>query len=511
MAREPTMTLDRRAFLANSGALVVGLWSGAEPVRAQTVSSAKPALTPDQLDSWLAVEPDGTVTVFYGRIDGGQGLEVSIAQMVAEELDVPFERVRMVLSDTARTVNMGGASGALGISRSGMQLRGCAAEARRLLMEMAQQPLAMPASQLTATDGVVHAIADPSRKISYAELIGGHYFHAHLEWNGKYGNELTVSAKAPLKSHTQLKVIGQSIRRKDLPLKVFGRLDMVADLRLPGMLHARMIRPTVAGAVPVLVDEKSISGIPGAQVVRIKDLLAVVAPKEWNAVRAAQKLKVTWSDSQPNFPGNEKLHQHIRNAPVAKRFIQAENGNVDEGLKQAARIIEGEYEYPTQSHASTGPACAVADVRDGEATVWTSTQKPHYARDGIAELLGLPKDKVRAIWMFGTGSYGRNDQGDATADAALLSQHLKRPVRVQYMRYEGLAWDPKGTASVNRSRAGIDAAGNVIASENISKALSRLDTATNEGSAAHVLAGHLLGVPLKPEISFEIPVAAYTF
>src|SRR5207248_3184962 len=305
--------------------------------------------------------------------------------------------------------------------------------------------------------------------------------------------------------------IGRSIRRKDLPLKVFGRLDMVADVRLPGMLHARMIRPTVAGAVPVTVDEKCIGDIPGAQIVWIKNLLAVVAPKEWSAVRAAQKLKVTWSDSQPNFPGHEKLHEHIRKAPVLKRFIQAENGNVDDGLKQAVRVIEGEYEYPTQSHASTGPACALADVTDGEATVWTSTQKPHYARDGVAELLALPRDKVRAIWMFGTGSYGRNDQGDATADAAVLSQHLKRPVRVQYMRHEGLAWDPKGTASVNRSRAGIDAKGRVIAYENISKAFSRLDTATNEGSPAHVLAGHLLGVPLKPELSFEVPRASYTF
>ncbi len=196
---------------------------------------------------------------------------------------------------------------------------------------------------------------------------------------------------------------------------------------------------------------------------------------------------------------------------MIKRFIQAENGHLEDGLKQAVRVIEGEYEYPTQSHASTGPGCGVADVRESEATVWTSTQKPHYARDGIAELVGLPKDKVRAVWMFGTGSYGRNDQGDATADAAVLSQRLKRPVRVQYMRHEGLAWDPKGTASVNRSRAGIDADGKVIAYENISKAFSRLDTATNEGSPAHVLAGHLLGVPLQPELSFEIPVASYTF
>jgi CO/xanthine dehydrogenase Mo-binding subunit len=177
------------------------------------------------------------------------------------------------------------------------------------------------------------------------------------------------------------------------------------------------------------INESSISEFPGAQIVWIKNFLAVVAPKEWNAIRAAQKLQVTWSESHPNFPGNDKLHEHIRSAPVIKRFIQAENGHFEDGLKQAVRVIEGEYEYPTQSHASTGPCCGLADVREGEATVWTSTQKPHYARDGIAELVGLPKDKVRAVWMFGTGSYGRNDQGDATADAAVLSQRLKRPVR----------------------------------------------------------------------------------
>ncbi len=506
------LSLNRRAFLAASGALIVGLSNSPHGVEAAAAGSAtKPPLRPDQLDSYIAIEPDGNVVVFYGRIDGGQGLETSIAQMVAEELDVPFARVRMVISDTARTVNMGGASGALGISRSGMHLRSCAAEARRLLIAMAEKPLGLPADRLTVTDGAVHGIDTPAKSISHAELIGGRYFDAHLNWNGKYGNELTVSGRAKLKEPAAFKVIGTSIRRKDLPRKVFAQLDMVADVRLPGMLHARMIRPSVAGAVPVSVDESSIAEIPGAQTVWIKNLLAVVAPKEWNAIRAAQKLKVTWSASSPNFPGHEKLHDHIRKAPIVRRTIQAENGSLEQGLQQAARIIEGEYEYPTQSHASTGPACGLADVRDGEATVWTSTQKPHYARDGVADILGLPPDKVRAIWMFGTGSYGRNDQGDATADAAVLSQHLKKPVRVQYMRHEGLAWDPKGTASVNRSRAGLDANGKVIAYENISKAFSRLDTATNEGRAAHTLAGHLLGVALQPDLSFEIPVASYTF
>jgi CO/xanthine dehydrogenase Mo-binding subunit len=517
------LALSRRAFLASTGALVVTLTAPAgfaAPALPSPASgggeggggaATRPPLKGDQLSSYLSIGPDGTVVAYYGKIDGGQGLGTSIAQMVAEELDVPFERVRVVMGDSALTLDMGGASAAIGVSHGGMVLRRTAAQARALLIDMAARALDLPPEALRVTDGVVHAVADPARKISYAELIGGRYFDSKVGWNGRLSNALAVDVKAPLKTPDKFKVIGQSFRRRDLPGKVFGTLDMVNDLKLPGMLHARMIRPIVAGAVPVKVDESSIAHIPGARAIWIKNLLAVVAEKEWNAVKAARALTVTWSDSEPNFPGHDKLHAHIRNAPVVQRTIQRENGSVEEGFRQAVRIIEGEYEYPTQSHASMGPACAVADVRDGEATIWTSTQKPYDSAYCVAELLGLPRGKVRAIWMFGTGSYGRNDQGDATADAAVLSKELGAPVRVQYMRHEALAWDPKGTASVSRNRAGLDASGKVIAYETIGKAFSRLDTNTRESRASDVLAGHLLGFPLKPDQGFEIPVASYTF
>ncbi|HEY2226632.1 MAG TPA: molybdopterin cofactor-binding domain-containing protein [Xanthobacteraceae bacterium] len=504
--------LNRRVFLASTGALMVTLAVPADFAHAALNGAAtRPPLSGDQLSSYISVEADGTVIAYYGKIDGGQGLGTSIAQMVAEEIDVAFEKVRVVMGDSALTLDMGGASAAVGVSQGGMTLRRTAALARQLLIELAASALQLPADQLTVTDGVVHSVTDATQGISYAALIGGRYFDSKVDWNGKTSLGLRVDVKVPLKTPDAFKIIGQSFRRRDLPGKVFGTLDLVNDVRLPGMLHARMIRPNVAGAVPVKVDDSSISQIPGARVVWIKDLLAVVAEKEWNAIKAAQALKVTWSESKPNFPGNEALHAHIRNAPVVKRFIQRENGSVEQGLAQAVRIIEGEYEFPTQSHASTGPACAVADVRATAATIWTSTQKPYDAAAGVAELVGLPRDKVRAIWMFGTGSYGRNDQGDATADAAVLSRHLGRPVRVQYMRHEGLAWDPKGTASVSRNRAGLDASGKVIAYESIGKAFSRLDISTRESRAADVLAGHLLGFPLKPDQSFEIPVASYTF
>jgi nicotinate dehydrogenase subunit B len=506
-----TSELSRRAFISSAGALVVTLATADYADAAAGDAAARPSLKPDRLDSYIAIGKDGTITAYYGKIDGGQGLGTAIAQMVAEELDVPLERVDIVMGDTGRTVNMGGASAATGISRAGMNLRAMAAEARRLMIDMAAQKLDVDAGRLTVTDGVIHDAADLSRHIAYSDVVAGAPVDGPVRWNGELGLNLAVTAQAPIKQPKHFKIIGKSPPRRDLPGKVFGTLEMAPDVRLPGMLHARMIRPKVAGAVPVAVDGDSIKDIAGARVVWIKNFLAVVAEKEWNAVRAAQKLKVTWSDSKPQFPGHDGLHAHIRAAPVVKRHIQVANGDFDEGIKQAVRVIEGDYEFPTHSHSSTGPACGVADVRDGECTLYTSTQKPHYAAQGVAELIGLPREKVRAIWMFGTGSYGRNDQGDATADAAVLSQHLGRPVRVQYMRHEGIAWDPKGTATVNRSRAGLDAGGKVIAYENISKAFSRLDVATNEGRAADLLAGHLLGFPLKPDQSFEVPVASYTF
>ncbi len=382
---------------------------------------------PDKLSSYISIDRDGTVIAYYGKIDGGQGLETAIAQLVAEEIDVPWERVRVVMGDSALTINMGGATAGNGLRQGGLIMRRTAAEARRLLIEMAGEALNKATAELTVTDGVVHALsdpgADPSQRISYAELVGGRHLDAPIAWNGE-AQQLTVKVQAPLKKPSEFKVIGKPMPRRDMPGKVFGTLQQCGDVRLPGMLHARMIRPTVAGAVPVTVDEKSIRGIAGAKVVWIKDFVAVVADKEWNAVKASQALKVTWSQSKPNFPGHDKLFDHIRQAPVVKRSsdpgivgfaAQRDDGSVEDGFKQAVRIIEGEYEYPTQSHASMGPACAVADVRDGGATVWTSTQKPHDCANGIAELLELPRQRVRAIWMFGTGGYARDGQGDATA------------------------------------------------------------------------------------------------
>jgi len=514
--------LNRRAFLTSAGALVVAIATPAEWAdAAQFDSAAGAGVRPGKLSSYISIEPDGTVVAYYGKIDGGQGLETSVGQLVAEEIDVPWERVRVVMSDTAQCVNMGGSTAGNGLRQGGIILRQTAAEARRLLIQMASEKLGIAPENLTVTDGVVHSIADPGKRISYAELIGGRPFDAPVEFRGE-AQQLTVKVQAPLKKPEEFKVIGKSYPRRDMPGKVFGTLKQVTDVKLPNMAHARMIRPPMAGSVPVSVDEKSVADIPGVQVVWIKDFLGVVAEKEWNAVKAARQLKVTWSESKANFPGNEKLFDHIRAAPVVARSNdrnvravgasqEKANGSVEDAFKSAAFVLEGEYEYPTMSHASMGPACAVADVRDDGATVYTSTQKPFDCQLGIAELLDLPPDKVRAIWMFGTGGYARDAQGDATADAAVLSKHLKRPVRVQYMRHESLAWDPKGTASVSRNRAGFDAQGNLIAYENITKSFSMEDCNTRERHPADTLAGMALGHPLNWRPAYGTPGNAYQF
>jgi nicotinate dehydrogenase subunit B len=277
-----TIGLSRRAFISSTGALVVALaganWTDAAAAHGEP--DPLPSLPPDQLDSYIAIEKDGAVTAYYGKIDGGQGLGTSIAQMVAEELDVPLDRVRLVIGDTGRTVNMGGASAATGVSRAGMNLRKMAAEARRMMIDAAAGQFGLPAERLTVKDGVIQASADADKHVSYAELIGGGHFDVPVKWNGQLGLGLAVEGQAKIKEPKDFKIIGTSPPRRDLPGKVFGTLEMAADVRLPGMLHARMIRPKIAGAVPIFVDESSIKDIPGAQVVHIKDFLAVVAEKE---------------------------------------------------------------------------------------------------------------------------------------------------------------------------------------------------------------------------------------
>jgi nicotinate dehydrogenase subunit B len=512
-----TMTLSRRSLLKAGGALVISTGGpmGLDTllgIRSAHAEGAKPPLTPDQLSSYIAVNADGTVSAFFGKMDMGQGLFVAIGQMVAEELDVPFNAVKVIMGDTASSVNQGGASGSTGVQLGGKQMRVAAAEARRVLVEMAAEKLAVPAGELTVTDGIVHPKIDPARRVSYADLIGGRFFNVQLEWNNQIGNALYAPGKAQPKKPGEYKVVGKPIKREDIAPKVFCEQDFCTDVSVPGMGHGRMIRPAVAGAAPVKVDESSIKDIPGIKVVWEKGFLGVVADKEWDAIRAAEKLKVEWSDAKPPFPDQNSLYDRIRQAPVRKREIEGkETGNVDEAFQSAARVIEAEYEWPFQSHASMGPGCAVVEIKDGQVTVWTGSQKPHYVRDGVAGMLGMPAEKVHAIWVIGPGSYGRNDSGDAAIDAAVLAKSAGRPVRVQYMRDQGTGWDPKGPASIHRARAAIDASGKVVAYDFLSKGFSRWDVQTNESRPKDSLAGQLMGLPLQSDDAFGVPAESYEF
>ena len=510
-----TIKLNRREFLTGSGALVVsvvlpGLHAyAATPPGSQT---SRLALKPDQLSSYISVNQDGSVVGWVGKVDMGQGTDIGWIKMIAEELDLSPERVSMVQGNTEDTVDQGGASGSTGIWNAGSALRNAAAEARRTLLDMGAAKLGVAATQLIVIDGVISSRGDPAKKISYGELIGGRHFDVQLEWNKHYGNELMIKGAAKPKSPGEYKQIGKpGTRRRDIAPKLFGTAEAMVDVKLPGMLHGRMIRPPVAGAVPVKVDEASVKDIPGVKIVWQKDFLGLVAPKQWDAIRAARKLKVTWSAVKPPFPVQKDIYKHIRNAKSMKRDDAVSVGDVDAAFASAAKIVEATYEWPFHSHASIAPACGVADMRDGEATVWTGGQKPHHCREGVALMFNLPEEKVKVMFMLGPGSYGRNDSGDATMDAAVLSKAVGKPVRVQGMRADGTAWDPKSPASVHTSRAAIDKDGKVTAWHFESKAFSRREFFRDEGSPERTLAGQLMGWPLKPVWLLGLPSESYSF
>jgi nicotinate dehydrogenase subunit B len=513
---ENSAAFSRRTLLKTGGALVVSIGM---PMSLETLlavseahaQGAKPPLTPDQLSSYIAVNADGTVSAFFGKMDMGHGLFVAIGQIVAEELDVPFKAVKVYMGDTATSVNQGGASGSTGVQLGGKQMRVAAAEARRVLVDMAAEKLALPAGDLTVIDGIVQAKADPAKKASYGELIGGRYFNVQLDWNKQYGNTLYAPGKAQPKKPSEHRIVGQPIHREDIAPKVFAQEDFVTDVKVPGMVHARMIRPPVAGAKPVKVDEASIKDIPGARVVWQDAFLGVVADKEWDAIQAMQNLKVQWSQEKPPFPPQATLYDVIRKSPVRKRTVETNVGNVDDAFKTAARVIEAEYEWPYQSHASMGPACSLVEIKDGFVTCYTGSQKSHFVQQGLALMLDVPQEKVHVKWMTGPGSYGRNDADDCAMDAAVIAKAVGKPVRLQYMREQGTGWDPKGPASIHTAKVGLDAAGKIIAYEFTSKGFSRVDVDTNGGKPPDTLAGQTLGVTLASGDGFGVPAESYEF
>lgn len=479
------------------------------------------SLDPAQLDTWLGIDDRGEVTAYWGKMDMGQGVDTAIAQLIAEELDVTVDQVTVVFGDSALCADQGGASGSSGLERSGVAFQAAAAEARLVLLEKASAKLDIPPEQLTVTLGVVHAKDNQSNSLSYAELIGDGMFDAPIIWNGRKGNRLGLASRAKQKNPAEYRIVGTSVPRRDIAGKIFATTQYLHDLNIPGMLHGRLLRPAVAGAQVRTVDKSSVQDIPGVQVIIKNDFVGVVAPREWDAIKAARQLKVAWNEADAGFPTtSEDLFNFIRSAAPARSHIEDDQGDVDTSIDSAAATITAEYEWPFQSHARMAPAAAVADVRDGEAVVWTDSQKPFDTAIGAKRLLeSLPgrhrlipaSFTVRSIWMPGPGSYGRSDAGDGAMDAVVLSAAVGAPVRVQWMRYEGHAWDPKGPASVVSCRAGFDAAGNAIAYHYHIKGFSRHDQNSRENDVGEVLAGHLLGHESTPEWSMSKPADSYRF
>jgi CO/xanthine dehydrogenase Mo-binding subunit len=424
--------------------------------------------------------------------------------------------VTVIFNDTALTLNQGGASGSFGVQEGGKALANAAAEARLILVEMASKKLGVAVDGLTVENGVVVSKADPAKRVSYAELIGGRWFDHEVEWNGQVGNFLNLkNMRAKRKDPKDYKVYGSSPPRRDVPVIVLGTEDYVVDVKVPGMVHGRTILPPVAGSVPEVVDEASVKDIPGVQIVKQGAFLGVVAPREWDAVKAAKQLKVTWSKVKEPFIDQKDLYKHIRSASVLKSGGEkdnAEQAKMDEAFKGAAKIVEAAYEYPFQSHACMGPGCAVVDYQpDGVSRLWTGSQKPHYAADGVAAVLGVKADKMQGFWVRGPGSYGRGDAGDAANAAAILAKAVGKPVRYQAQRHEAHGWDPKGPASVHTMRAALDKDGKVLAWQFNSKGFDRLNVESNESKPQDNLFSQLTGVQPKPLLTYGSPQESYKF
>ncbi|MDE3088302.1 MAG: xanthine dehydrogenase family protein molybdopterin-binding subunit [Chloroflexota bacterium] len=400
----------------------------------------------NQVDDWLAIEPDGTVTVFSGKVELGTGVETALAQIVAEELDVPFERVRMVMGDTARTPDEGYTAGSATIRFGGFALRHASAEARRALFEMASDRLDSALDELVVRDGVITVSHPPAREITYAELMGGK----------KFRREITLDA--PLKRPEEYRIVGKPMARVDLPRKFTGAPSFIQDVRLPGMLHGRVVRPPSPGAKLVSLDENAVQD---AQVVRLGDFVGVVSEREEQAIRAAKQLKLTWQ-ATTRFPQMNELSDYLRRQPTTDEVV-TRRGKVDAALKRASTHVSANYFQPYQAHASTGPSCAVADFHADQVVVWSSTQGVYPLRGALADLLQLPPERVQVIHVEGAGSYGHNGSDDAAADAAILSRAVGKPVRVQWSREDEFRWEPYAPAMVMQVHGGLNKQGNVAA------------------------------------------------
>ena len=483
---------SRRNFLASSGALVLSLGLGTVPgARVLAQAAAGPYPDPDflQLDTWIVIHPDNTATFFVGKTDGGQGTGTAFRQMMCDELDLAYEQTSLVMGSTDTTPDQGGSGGSDAIETDGKPMRRVAAEARRVLLELAAERLNTPVAQLTANNGIVTSTADAGKSVRYADLVGGKRFDVAL--TGQNINATTGTAA--VKPVQQLRVVGKPLPRYDIPAKVDGSLTWAVDVKLPGMLHARNVRPPVAGAQLRSIDESSVAGIPGfVRVVSSGNYVAVVCEREEQAIQAARQLKAEWTPpAQAPFPASNDLFDYIRSATPTSSEEPQVTGDVAAAFTSAAAVLEADYEVPFQGHTAIGPAFALADPSDNQLTIYSNDMKSYGLRTGVATFLGLPRDRVRVIYMDGPQLYGRTASDDVGFEAAFLANELGRPVRVQWMRHEETAWDTKGPAYAFKLRGGLDANGKLTALDYAARAIDYAHLGYNEPDT--VLIAQLMG------------------
>ena len=449
-------TFSRRDLIVG-GALVVGFsFTGGlgEAALAARGDAAGPP-DPNTIDTWIAVHADNTATIYLGKGEFGQGNTTGLLQIAGEELDLDMSQLKWVQLDTNVTPNQGATTSSSSIHRGGPQLRAAAAEARQALLNLASVRLGVQPGSLVVSKGVVSIDGHPERSVTYGALIGDKPFNVKF------------TGTAPQKPINRYTLVGTRVPRVDIPAKAAGRYEYMQHLRVANMLHGRVVRPRGqraygVGAKPVRIDETSIKDIP-ARIVRKGDFVGVVAEQEWDEVKAAGKLDVTW-EATSALPGNADLFERMR-ATKTNDVVIADWGDLNAGFAKAAHVAAATYRCPYQSHAPFAPNCAVADVKDGRALVISATQDVYNSRAMLAQVLGLPVDKVRVQYVESSGTFGRSCYEDAAQAAAVMSQVVGRPVRVQFMRWDEHGWDDYGPAHLADVRAGVDASGRIVAYE----------------------------------------------
>ena len=439
--------LDRRSVLAGGGALIVS-FSLTDAFAQDQAPAAAPAPSPPgslktspMLDSWIRIDADGSITAFTGKAELGQGFKTAFQQVAAEELDVAFASLTVITADTGRTANEGYTAGSHSMQDSGTAIQNAAAQVRELLVAEAARRLDLPAESLRTENGAV--FAPDGRRLGYGELVAGDMLHVKAQ------------ATSKLKDPATFKVMGQPVPRVDIPAKVTGGAAYVQDMRLPDMVHARIVRPPSYGAELVACDTSAIEKMPGVvKVIRDGNFLAVAAKKEFLAVKAMDALSAAakWKETA-RLPNQDDLLAVLTSLPSQDSTILQHSNPAAVGRK----TIEATYTRPYQSHGSIGPSCAVAHLVGDAMTVWTHTQGVYPDRQGIAEMLRVPLPKVRLIHVEGSGCYGHNGADDAAADAALIARAMPgTPVRVQWMREQEHSWEPFGPAMVTKLKASLD-------------------------------------------------------